>query len=196
MTAFPRRFRSVPLACLRARSWRVWAAGLAVLAGVGWALQGLQDPKMDTSNTVAPLKAQYLFQFAKGNDWPAEVKDGPFLVGVHGNPDLFEEMATKYAMQPIGSQALKVVDIAGPKLEEFVHILYTEAEGEALQTLLASTLAKPTLVVTSRQDALPRGAVLNFVSQEGFIKYELDENNAESRGLLLGNRILSWAVQR
>ena len=87
MTAFPRRFRSVPLAWLRARSWRVWAAGLAVLAGVGWALQGLQDPKMDTSNTVAPLKAQYLFQFAKGNDWPAEVKDGPFLVGVQGNPD-------------------------------------------------------------------------------------------------------------
>jgi hypothetical protein len=196
MSEFPRHFWSVPFVRLRATSWRAWAVGLAVLAGVGWAVQGLQDPKMDTSNTVAPLKAQYLFQFAKGNDWPTDVKDGPFLVGVHGNPDLLEELATKYAMQPVGSQALKVVDIAGPTLDEFVHILYTEAEGEALQTLLASTQTKPTLVVTSSPDALPRGAVMNFVSQEGFIKYELDVNNAASRGLLLGNRILSWAVQR
>ncbi|MDA0729766.1 MAG: YfiR family protein [Bacteroidetes bacterium] len=179
------------------RRLRTGVAVVSVLALLAWMAQGvMQDPKLDTSNTVLPLKAQYLFQFAKGNDWPAEVKQGPFTIAVHDNEDLVEELASKYAMQPIGAQTLQIVNLEGSVLKEHVHMLYTEAQGAELSQLLSATLDLPVLVVTSTQDGIPMGAVINFLSQEGFIKYELDVQRAEARGLLVGNRILSWAVVR
>ena len=176
---------------------RVGGALVLALALGAWMVQGvMQDPKLDTSNTVLPLKAQYLFQFAKGNDWPAEVKQGPFTIAVHDNEELVEELASKYAMQPIGAQTLQIVNLEGSVLKEHVHMLYTEAQGSELSQLLSATLDLPVLVVTSTPEGIPTGAVINFLSQEGFIKYELDVRHAEARGLLVGNRILSWAVVR
>ena len=52
------------------------------------------------------------------------------------------------------------------------------------------------MVITAVQEAMPTGAVVNFLSEEGRTKYELNLSNAEQRGLLVGNRILSWAVER
>lgn len=176
---------------------RLGGALVLALALGAWMVQGvMQDPKLDTSNTVLPLKAQYLFQFAKGNDWPAEVKQGPFTIAVHDNEELVEELASKYAMQPIGSQTLQIVNLEGSVLKEHVHMLYTEAQGSELSQLLSATMDLPVLVVTSTPEGIPTGAVINFLSQEGFIKYELDVRHAEARRLLVGNRILSWAVVR
>ncbi len=70
------------------------------------------------------------------------------------------------------------------------------APGEALNQLVASTSDQPVMVITAVQEAMPKGAVVNFLSEEGRTKYELNLSNAEQRGLLVGNRILSWAVER
>jgi len=37
---------------------------------------------------------------------------------------------------------------------------------------------------------------VNFVVQTSRIRYELDMENALNRGLIVGNRILSWAITR
>ena len=81
---------------------------------------------------------------------------------------------------------------------EFTHVLYTESEGEQLIQLFNQTADKPIMVVTSvdADTAMPEGAVVNFVVQTSRIRYELDMENALNRGLVVGNRILSWAVTR
>ena len=112
---------------------------------------GTQDAKLDTTDTQLVLKGQYLFQFAKGNDWPEAVKSGPFVLAVHNKPALAEELATKYSNNPIGSQALTVQSISGPSELDAPHVLYTEAEGDALQAVLSAVKGKPTLVVTALQ---------------------------------------------
>ena len=37
---------------------------------------------------------------------------------------------------------------------------------------------------------------MNFLVQSSKIRYELDMDNAVLRGLIVGNRIMSWAVTR
>lgn len=171
--------------------------GLLFLSLLAWAVSAVvQDPKLDDANTRAIRKAQFLFQFAKSNDWPSEVKSGPFRIGVHNNPAVVEELTRKFALQPVGAQLLEVVEVGDSGMDEFVHILYSEATGEALNELVASTVDQPVMVITAVQEAMPQGAVVNFLSQEGRTKYELNLSNAEERGLLVGNRILSWAVER
>ena len=94
---------------------------------------------------------------------------------------------------------LEVVEIDDSvRMSEFTHVLYTESEGEELLQLIEYTAEKPIMVVTSvdSDTAMPEGAVVNFVVQTSRIRYELDMENALNRGLIVGNRILSWAITR
>jgi hypothetical protein len=185
---------------LTGASWTRWAVVamlLPVLATLIWAVQGgTQDAKLDTTDTQLVLKGQYLFQFAKGNDWPEAAKSGPFVVAVHNKPALAEELATKYSNNPIGSQPLTIQSISDPGELEAPHVLYTEAEGEALKALLDAVKGKPTLVVTALQPSLLSGVCFNLIKQGNSLRYEINAKDAEKRGILVGNRLVSWAIQR
>jgi len=180
----------------------VWVvlASVAIIAGLGLAwIQGDQGgPKLDEADTIAITKASFLFQFARSNDWPEETKEGNFKIGIHGNRILFNFLVEKYSSQSIGSQMLEVVWYEEAEMAEFTHILYSESEGEELARLIESTGNQPVMVVTSVNSELemPKGAVMNFIVQSSRIRYELDMDNALLRGLIVGNRILSWAVTR
>ena len=180
----------------------VWVllAGIAIIAGLGLAwIQGDQGgPKLDAADTIAITKASFLFQFARSNDWPEETKEGNFKIGIHGNRILFNFLVEKYSNQSIGSQMLEVVWYEEAEMSEYTHILYSESEGEDLARLIKSTGNQPVMVVTSVNGELkmPKGSVMNFFIQSSKIRYELDMDNAILRGLVVGNRILSWAVTR
>lgn len=180
----------------------VWVllVGIAIVAGVGLAwIQGEQGgPKLDSTDTIAITKASFLFQFARSNDWPQETKEGNFKIGIHGNRILFDFLVEKYSSQSIGSQMLEMVWYEDAEMSEFTHILYTESEGDDLAALIKSTGNQPVMVVTSVNGGvqMPTGAVMNFLVQSSKIRYELDMDNAVLRGLIVGNRILSWAVSR
>ncbi|HIB76835.1 MAG TPA: YfiR family protein [Flavobacteriales bacterium] len=168
------------------------------ILGLAWIQGGQGDPKLDEADTIAITKASFLFQFAKSNDWPQATKVGTFKIGIHGNRALYNYLVAKYSSQSIGSQMLEMVWYDEEEVGEFVHILYTESEGELLAEIISSTENKPIMVVTSVSEEvqMPDGAVMNFVIQANRIRYELDMENALSRGLIVGNRILSWAVRK
>jgi len=170
---------------------------IAIL-GIAW-LEGEQvEPKLDEADTIAITKASFLFQFAKSNDWPENTKNGSFKIGIQGNKSLYNFLIEKYSSQSIGNQMMEVIWYEEDKVDEYVHILYTELEGELLSEIIESTKNKPIMLVTSvsEETPMPQGAVINFVVQSSRIRYELDMDNALSRGLIVGNRILSWAVKR
>lgn len=181
---------------LAGRRWSLWLA-LPVLATLIWAVQGgVQDPQLDTTDTQLLLKGQYLYQLAKGNDWPKESKTGPFVVAVHNKPALVEELASKYGSHPIGSQPLRIAEVTDLTALGTPHILYSEASGDELSDLLQAVKGSPTLVVTFGLESIVSGATLNLFGSDRQLRYEINVQDAERRGILIGNLIASWAVQR
>ena len=177
--------------------WAKVAMLLPLVATLIWAAQGgPQDAKLDTTDTQLVLKGQYLFQFAKGNDWPEASKSGPFVLAVHNKPALAEELATKYSNNPIGSQPLTVQSISDASELDAPHVLYSEAEGDDLKALLSAVKGEPTLVVTALQPSLLSGVCFNLIKQGNSLRYEINAKDAEKRGILVGNRLVSWAIQR
>lgn len=162
-----------------------------------WAFQSMpQDPKLDTTDPHLLTTAQYLYHFAKDNDWPASSKTGPFLIGVHDNPALVKVFSENYGAPPIGDQPLQFLSVEGGGATKGLHIFYTDAKDEDLAEQLKSLDAAPTLVMTRDLDALEKGVTVNLMVHDGLLRYELNHPDAENRGLLVGNRIASWAVER
>jgi|1048.fasta_scaffold13051_3 hypothetical protein len=169
---------------------------LLVLGILAWTAavrgQGLQEARIDETDTRAVMKANFVYHFAAGNDWPDEVKRGNFRVAVIGNDRLYRELVDKYALKPIGAQSLEVVRVEPGELSGFYHIVYAEASD--LRRIASAIGSKPTLLVTERAGALAEGATINFVVRNNRILYEIDSAAASRRGVLLGSKILSWAV--
>jgi hypothetical protein len=169
---------------------------LLVLGMVAWGAAGLgqslQEARIDETDTRAVMKANFLYHFAAGNDWPEEVKRGNFRVAVIGNERMYRELVDKYALKPIGAQPLEVVRAEPGTLTGFFHIVY--AEGADVRKIAGNIGSRPTLLVTERSGALAEGAAINFVVRNNRILYEIDPGAASRRGVLLGSKILSWAV--
>ena len=57
-------------------------------------------------------------------------------------------------------------------------------------------MGRPILVVTALQPELAEGVGINLFTSSNQLRYEINLQAAEDRGILVGNRILSWAVER
>lgn len=167
-------------------------------AHLGAQTQFVEPSAMDDSDTRSITKANFLFHFAASNEWPAEFMEGPFRLVIIGNPSLHAILSDKYAMKAIGAQSLEIVlldDAELLKKEPFAHVIYSEESGETLQKISKSIRDQPVLLISDAADGLQSGALINFVAVNNRIRYEINSEEATKRELLIGNRILSWAVK-
>ena len=153
---------------------------------------------IDETDTRAVTKANFLFHFAASNEWPVSVKEGAFHLAVVGNERLYAELLDKYAMKMIGAQPLQVHGYAQVRdlpLDDFQHLVYCDVGGAALKSLARWFEETPTVLVSDSPDGLEQGAVINFVSLGNRIRYEINAPDAAKKGVLIGNKIMSWAVK-
>jgi hypothetical protein len=147
-------------------------------------------------NTVAIIRANYLYQFANNSDWPSENKKGPFVVGVVGNSDVFDIMVTKYASKPIGSQLLTVIGANEVATAPHVHVLFVDRSKKAeLSKYTHDLRGVSTLIVTNWEGALGQGAHINFLSIDGSIRFEMNKTGMLASSITPGVKILQWAIQ-
>jgi hypothetical protein len=147
-------------------------------------------------NTVAIIRANYLYQFANNSDWPAEHKKGPFVVGVVGNGDVFDIMAAKYASKPIGSQLLSVIKGGEVNTSQHVHVLFVDRSKKTeIARYVKDFKGKNTLIVTNWEGALSQGAHINFLSIDGSIRFEMNKAGMLESAITPGVKIVQWAIQ-
>jgi hypothetical protein len=166
---------------------------VAVAASVVPVVQG---DDLDNTDTQAVMKANFLFHFAASNEWPAETKTGPFQMVVLENERLFLELIDKYALKPIGVQPLEIVFFRSPSdmnLSDAPHLIYLESS-EGLGDFPKDWEDQPILIVTDADTGLANGSTINFVAVDRRLRYEINRKEAANKGLLLGSRILSWAI--
>jgi hypothetical protein len=147
-------------------------------------------------NTVAIIRANYLYQFANNSDWPSENKKGPFVVGIIGNTDVFDIMVGKYASKPIGSQLLTVIGPNEVATAPHVHVLFIDRSRKADLAKYARDLrGVSTLIVTNWEGALAQGAHINFLSIDGSIRFEMNKTGMLESAITPGVKIVQWAIQ-
>ena len=147
-------------------------------------------------NTVAIIRANYLYQFANNSDWPAENKKGPFIVGIVGNSDVFDIMVAKYASKPIGSQLLTVIGANEVQTAPHVHVLFVDRSKKAdLAKYTRDLRGVSTLIVTNWEGALAQGAHINFLSIDGSIRFEMNKTGMQESAVTPGVKIVQWAIQ-
>ncbi len=144
-----------------------------------------REPDKDTT---AIIEASYIYNIAKLVEWrDAEMRQGPFIIGVLGSGNLYQELVRKYSTRSIGKQPIEVRKLPETADVDRCHILFVPEEDKALLPgILKDVNTRSTLVVTDFPDALSKGAVVNFIAAKNTLKYEISLTNAEKHRIDIG----------
>lgn len=158
-------------------------------------LCSVQQQRDADQDTTAILQANYLYNIAKLVEWKeAGMREGNFIIGLIGGPNLYQELIKQYATRSIGKQPIEIRKLPRSADVERCHILFVaKSELALLPEIYKRLQGKPTMVVTEYAGALDDGAVVNFVKVDNLLKYELSMGNAQKHGLVVGSTLKNLA---
>ncbi len=156
-----------------------------------------EPPQLKETDTVAMIKASYIYNFAKLVGWPESQKKGDFQIGVLGDPSLYQQMITKYSGKQIGSQDIEIVQLVNTEKLGKPHILFiSRNNSEAIGPVVKSLTKSNTMVITEDDKGLDKGASLNFLVIDNLLKFEISETNTVQHKLTIGSTLKSLAHNR
>jgi len=151
-------------------------------------LAGADQQRDADKDTIAIIQASYIYNIAKLVEWhDPGARTGPFIIGILGSDNLYQELVKKYSMRSIGKQPIEVRKLPLSAEVDRCHILFLPKEERSLlPTLLHREQTRSTLIISDYPQALSEGAVINFVSASNTLKYEISIVNAKKHDLDIG----------
>lgn len=168
---------------------------LLFLALLGPAASHAHDEATPLERSV---KAAFLYKFAGYVRWPPDLfptPDTPVRIGVLGEDQLADDLRDLVAGRTIEGRGISVYKVLDIDPAAGLHILFIGREETGrLEELAGVANTRSILVVSeSGDDALARGSAINFILNDGRVRFEISLPSAERSGLELSSRLLTVA---
>ena len=167
---------------------------ISVLCG-GAVLPAQQQPSKPSEYQV---KAAYLYNFGKFVDWSATstaYKDDSFSICVLGQDPFGAALDATLAGQTVGGHKAIAKRISGPDEAGVCRILFiSSSEDTQLKEILPALNRSGILTVSDIPQFSQRGGMIQFVTAENRIRFEVNLKAVEDAGLTLSSELLKVAV--
>jgi hypothetical protein len=143
------------------------------------------------------VKAAYLYRFAGYVNWPADAQSsGPFVIAVLGAPQIALELRRLAVTHKVDGHVIEVHEVRTAREVGRPAMLYlAPGHAERLPIVEPALSGVSILVVTDEDDGLDRGAVLNFVTLDHRVRFEVLLPAAERAHLKVSADLLAVAVR-
>jgi hypothetical protein len=188
-------------ASLKAGWRRPWSALPGLHAAV-WVICALGAVSSVPAQTEKPseyqVKAAYLYNFGRFVHWPAgsgEVRTNRFRICVLGrNP--FGSALEGLTGQIISGRSVATRAISRPQDAGKCEVLFVGAsEQDHLSEILAAIQKQSILTVSDMPHFIARGGMIEFVTQDNKVRFQVNRAAAEAAGLSLSSDLLKLAVK-
>lgn len=141
------------------------------------------------------VKAAFLFKFLPFVEWPQEAMgEGPIVIGVIGAEVVAAELQQIVPERSVQGRPVTVRRLREGESVAGVHMLFLErGESARLREIVRLAPVQPLLIVCDWEGALEQGAVVNFLSGDGRVRFEVALDAAERRNIRISSRMLAVA---
>lgn len=147
------------------------------------------------------VKAAFLYNFVKFVEWPAGAfRDdrSPIEICVYGTDPFGESLDGVVKGETVGGRGLVIrrpAHLAGGAGFEGCHVLFIAgSERERASEVLAVVAGRPVLTVADSDGFLRAGGMINFVLDEGRVRFRINEAPAERVHLTISSKLLRLAT--
>ena len=139
----------------------------------------------------------FIYNFTKYIKWPESYNGEKFVIGVIGNSEILSalnEMASSKKKTGTG-EVIEIKKYSSVENIDDCNILFVSNDAvNNLEKIVDQTSSKPILIITESPGMATKGSIINFVDQNGKIKFELNEAKATTRGLVVSGSLTSLAI--
>ncbi len=144
-----------------------------------------------------PVKAAFLFNFAKFIEWPADAfkrSDDPFAICVLGQNPFGSALADIVRNKTVANRGFVVREVSNAQQATKCHIVFvTASERKRFHSLLEELKGHSILTVGEAEDFTADGGVINFKLKDARVRIEIDTEAAERARLRISSKLLSLA---
>ncbi len=147
-------------------------------------------------DTNAKIKSLFIYNFSKYIEWPADMKEGNFVIGIYGDyPKLTEELKRMSSSRKRGDQTFEITNYDGINNMNKCHILYVvAANSEKISSVIKEISGKNILLVTEGAGLAKQGAGISFFDANNKQRMEINPNNVEKSKLKISSQLLALAT--
>jgi hypothetical protein len=190
----------LPIVALLQRRCRILCTLAAIFAAAvpAYAAPAYTAPAYEAAgHSEDSVKAAYLYRFTQYIEWPsAPASTQPFTIAVLNAPGVAAELERLLPDHPIKNTVAQVRVIT--RISELGHaqMLYLGAAPPGrLRSLIESIAFGPVLLVTDSEEGLELGSVLNFVTVENRVRFEVSLTAADKSRFRISSELLAVAAR-
>lgn len=140
------------------------------------------------------VKAAFLCKFPAFVEWPSTAfpsAQAPVVIGILGRDPFGPEFDQAVQGVVHGSRSVVVRRFASLQEFETCHILYVgDSEQKKLAEVLARVRGTPVLTVGDFERFAHQGGMVNFIKENGKVRFQINVEEAKKAGLRLSPKIL------
>jgi hypothetical protein len=136
----------------------------------------------------------FVYNFTKYIQWPSQGEN--VLIGVVGGDSEAMQAFEKMAKAKSGSGKNYIVKkIMSPPDADACHLIFVpENESDKAQIYAAKAAGKGQLVVTEKEGYSQKGGMINFITKDGKLRFELNQEAINRTGLKVSSQLLGLAI--
>ena len=154
---------------------------------------------VEAANNAASLeqavKASFLFKFAPFVEWPPAAYNGtgPFMICVAGEDPFGSVLDDVVRGQKMANRPVRIRRLGATGSVAGCHMLFAGRSAEAEYAPFAPLAGQPVLTVSDKNGG-PPGAMIQFVTQAGRVRFQIDDNTARACHLKISSKLLGLAI--
>lgn len=137
------------------------------------------------------VKTLFVFNFTRYIQWPD--KSGEIKIGILGNDaDIFKAFQTMAAKKSTASSKITVVQFSNPTEAANYQMVYIPENNS--NALAATGDLKNTLIITEKDGLAKKGSCINFITENGKIRFEINKSRVDNSNLKISNQLMGLAI--
>ena len=156
----------------------------------------LPPAQADSQFEEYQVKAAFLYNFAKFVQWPSETfhdSDSPIKICVLGK-DPFGDALNRLKNKNVGSRKLIIERLRrGDALDKCQILFISDSEKNSVPEILRGVKKLPVLTVGDMKGFVQSGGIINFISKENQVSFEINVDSAERSKLRVSSQLLQVA---
>lgn len=186
---------------LSAFSWRGIVSATVSVVLIWLATGSFQAASAQESGILLErrVKAAFLYKFLSFLTWPDRAfpqEGAPLVIGVMGAPDIADELGSTVDGRTVQGRTVVAKAMRPGDSLANVHLLFVDAgQHEHLRQLAQSTKDRGSVPVSEIEDALRQGVIINFVTVDNRVRFEVSLDAAAESGITISSRLLSVAYR-
>jgi len=138
----------------------------------------------------------YIYNFMKEIQWPDAYNKGNFIIGMLSNADMETELRKMATARTANTRKITIKVYKNiNEIEKNCHILYLAAEhSDVLSGVLQKVKGSPMLIITHKDGAAKFGSLINFVSENGKPRFEMNLTAFEKSRLKYTQQLKTVAI--